>query len=467
MRSCQIRFARLLSIGFCLFSFTTLCAQDEPKSASDSKPKTTTISGVLEATVAHEISADTEHIDSLKIKRILAHGSKVTKGQNLVWFETEEIDKKIKEAEINLRLSKLTLEDEEFAYKQFLETQALDKAAAERTRKHAQQDYDNFVQVDRERQQVTAEYNLKSSQNSLENAMEELEQLEQMYKEDDLTEESEEIVLKRAKRAVEFAQFRLDGTKITSDRTVSQGIPRAQAQQDDSLSRAQLAFQKSMRDLNSARQKRDIELGKKRDKFKEEEEKLAELRQERKRVVLTSPIDGILLHGELNRGKLSDKPSPLKAGSKVTPTQVVATVVNPKQLRIRVNLEEQHWSIVKPGTKCKVTLKAFPDYEGVGIVKSVSTVPYAGTKFDCVVTLRPGKKQPPLLPTITCELEFAGKETDKKGTDKKETANKETVKKETDKKETGKKETDKKETGKKSTDEKSTDQPATKKKGKE
>ena len=132
----------------------------------------------------------------------------------------------------------------------------------------------------------------------------------------------------------------------------------------------------------------------KRDKFKDEEKKLAELKEERKRAVLTSPIDGILLHGELNRGKVGDKPSALKVGSKVTPQQVLATVVSPDKLRIRVDLEEQHLGVATTGAKCKVTMKAFPEFESVGTVKSVSAVPYAGTKYDCVVTLRPAKEQP-------------------------------------------------------------------------
>ena len=123
------------------------------------------------------------------------------------------LDKQIKEAEIELRLAQLKLDDDEYAHEQFLETQKLDRAAAELARKKAQQDYDNFVQVDRERQIKSAAYNLKSSQSTLENAKEELEQLEQMYKEDDLTEESEEIVLKRAKQSVEFAEYRLEGDR--------------------------------------------------------------------------------------------------------------------------------------------------------------------------------------------------------------------------------------------------------------
>ncbi len=302
---------------------------------------------------------------------------------------------------------------------QFLEAQKLDKEAAQRARKHAQQDFDNFVQVDRDRQIKSAEFNLKSSQASLDNAKEELEQLEQMYKEDDLTEESEEIVLKRAKQSVEFAEYRLEGTVIQSDRAVKQDVPRSQAKQDDSLARAELTYQKAIRDLASARQRRDIEINQKRDKFKDEKEKLDELKQERKRVALASSIDGIVLHGKLTRGKLSDKPSVLEEGSKATAEQVLATVVNPDKLRIRVDVEEKDLHVVVAGTKCKVTTKVFPDFETVGTVKSVSSVPYAGTKYDCVVTYRQSNKDPAIMPTMTCELEFevANGDDDKDGAD--------------------------------------------------
>jgi HlyD family secretion protein len=397
--------AGLLSLGF-LCGNGVLRAEDEPKSAIDAEPKTLKISGVFEALVAEPISAETEQISSFEIKRIVPHGTKVSKGQNVVWFDSEDTDKKIKEAEIDLRLSKLTLDDDEFSYKQFLETQSLDRGAAQRARKNAQQEYDNFAQVDRDRLKVTADFNLKSSVSSLENAMEELKQLEQMYMEDDLTEESEEIVLKRAKRSVEVAQYRLNGSEIQAERSLSQSIPRSVAQHEDTLAKAQLAFQKSIQNLTSARQRRDIEMNRKRDKFKEEQKKLAELREERKQIVLVSATDGIVLHGKLTRGKLSDKPSVLEAGSKVTPKQVVATVVSPKKLQIRVDLDEKNLAVVAAGTKCKLTMKAFPDFDAVASVKSVSAVPYAGTKYDCVVTLRPSKKQPAIMPTMTCELEF-------------------------------------------------------------
>ena len=277
---------------------------EESKSSSDAKakedkPKVTKLSGVFESLSASEIKADTEHLSGLEIKRVLPHGTKVTKGQNVVWFETEDIDKQIKSAEIDFRLSKLTLQEDNFGYQQFLKTQALDKAAAELSRKQAQQAFDNFVQVDRERQIKSAMQNLKSSQASLDNSMEELKQLEQMYKEDDLTEESEEIVLKRAKQSVEYAEFRLEGSKISTQRTLKQSIPRMELQQKATLERAQMAYQKSIHDLEVARQRRDLEMGRKKIKFAEEEKKLKELQAERKKVVLQAPGAGLVFHGNL------------------------------------------------------------------------------------------------------------------------------------------------------------------------
>ena len=386
--------------------------EDEPKSASDAKddkkPKTAEtvkLNGVFESINAEEITSDAEHLSGLKLKRILPHGTAVKKNQNVIWFETEELDKQLKKAETEFRLAKLSMEDEEFSYKQFLETQKLDRAAADRKRKQAQQAFDNFVQVDRERQIKSAEQSLKSSRASLENAQEELKQLTQMYEEDDLTEESEEIVLKRAKRSVEFAEYRLEGTEISTERTIKQSVPRSDLEQQETLDRAKLAHEKSMRDLESARKKRDIEIGKKRDEFKEKEADLNELRDERKQIVLRSPIDGIVLHGKLNRGKLSDKPSQLKNGSAISKDQVIATVVSSNRLQVRVELTEKQIGQINEGMHCKIKPTAFPKRELNGVVKSISTVAYAGTKFDCVVAIR-GKPNR-VLPTMTCELEFA------------------------------------------------------------
>src|SRR6056297_2025283 len=208
------------------------------KDSEDETAKATVtieIEGVFESAAAEELRAGTEQIESLVIKRILPHGTEVKQGRNVVWFENEDIDKQIRDVELELRLAELALREAEFKHEQFLEGQQLDRQAAERTRQRARQDHDNFVQIDRDHQLISAEFSLKTSRASLENAQEELEQLEKMYRADDLTEESEEIVLKRARLAVENAQFRLEGAEVQTNRALEQSIPRSETDEEEKL----------------------------------------------------------------------------------------------------------------------------------------------------------------------------------------------------------------------------------------
>ncbi|QDT07099.1 HlyD family secretion protein [Rubripirellula lacrimiformis] len=386
--------------------------EDASPAKAEKKPDPIRIAGVFESIQPFEIKPDTERTKSWEIKKIVKHGATITRGQNVVVFDSKDIDETIQRSEVDLRLAKLSLDDAEFDFGQFQKTQELDRQAAKRDRDSAKQAHDNFVQVDRDRQVLTAQFSLKSSQASLENAQEELNQLQQMYLEDDLTEESEEIVLKRAKQAVESAQFRLDGTKISSDRSLSQSIPRAIETQEYALAKSELAYQKAIRNLNSERQRREIEIQRKRDDFRKQQDKHDELKQERKRVAITSPIDGVVVHGALTRGKVSDKPSLLETGTKVTGQQVVATIVNPDKLQIRVSLDEDKLDVAKVGQPCKITSDAYPGFKASGKVRSVSLVPYAGSKFDAVVQFKMPADAPAIMPTMTCHLDFEAKTKD-------------------------------------------------------
>ena len=420
---------RSLAVILCLsgvFTVTSLAspnwlhAQSEPDSSSDSAPNVTKLNGVVEAVNSLEITTGNEQIPSLTIERIVPHGSTIKAGQNVVWFDSKAIAEKLKDAEIEMRLSQLTMDDEEFNHKQFLANRKLDRAAAERSWQAAQQIYNNFVKVDRDRTVMTQKNSLKSSLASLENATEELKQLQQMYDADDLTEESEEIVLKRAKRSVESAQFRHEGTKIVTERAIKQTLPRTSAEQNATFERADRAHVKAIRELTTSNTRGQIEIQKKRDAFKKAQEKLAELKEERKRVALASPIDGIVVHGKLTRGKLSEKPSLMKKDATVTGPQVIATVLAPGKLQIRVDLEQKHLAIVRPGQKCEVEISGVTGFSATGTVKSVSAIPYAANKYDCLVSFSTGKHK--VTPTMTCQLVFksAEKEAGKKEPAKKE-----------------------------------------------
>lgn len=399
-------FRPLLSFVLLFLAYAPVCfGGDEPKSASDSSEKLIKVTGTFEAIRQVEVSADNDHLTELMIERALPFGTKVKKGQTLIWFETKKLDQKIENAETDLKLAALALEADDFGYQQFLRQQSLDKAKTKQTRDIAQQEFDNYQKVDRERTIKQAKFSLESSEFSVESATEEFHQLEQMYKEDDLTEESEEIVLRRAKRAMESAAFSLERTKIQTERTIKQSVPRSDASQDETLARAMMAYEKSISAMANEKQKRDLELQRKKTKFKEQEEAFEQMREERKKVVLKSEIDGIFLYGQLTRAKLPAKPIDLKKGGSVTGKQVLGTVVDPAKLRIRVDLPEERLYVVRPGTKCKVVPKGMPNAKLDGVVKSVGLVPYTNGKFDCIVTVR-GKQLADVMPTMTCDLQF-------------------------------------------------------------
>lgn len=362
-------------------------AQEKSAPKEDRKASEVTVTGFFEAIQSTELTPGTEQLSSLKLKKMVPHGTAVKKGQTIFTFDTKVVDEKLKAASAELRLARITMEGDEFDYEQFKATQDLDKASAERSWKRAKQSYDNFQEADKDRLVKSAEFSLKSSKASLANAMEELKQLEQMYKEDELTEESEEIVLKRAKQAVDSAKYRLESSTLSAERTISQTLPAQIAQQKDTLARAELAHAKAIRSLQVARAKRDIEMTKKREAFEKKEADFKELQEERRHLSLTAAHDGVVFYGSLTRGKLSDKPSTLKVDAAVTGTQILATLVNPARLQIRISLTETLLKQVKPGQQGTAKSNAYSTGDLKVKVKSVGSAPYANNKFDCVLSV--------------------------------------------------------------------------------
>lgn len=381
----------------------TAIAQEEAAAEKESAAKEVTLTGVFEATESTELAAKAKHLKSLVVKRIAAHGTSVKAGQVVAAFETEDADEKIGDAEIDLQLSKITMQEAEADYEQFKETQRLSKEAAERTWKQARQTFDNFQQVDRDRSIRSAEFSLKSGEHSLANAMEELKQLEQMYKEDELTEESEEIVLKRAKQAVESAEFRLQGTKVQTERTIRQSIPLQTAQQKEALERAEIEHKKAIQSLHFAAARQEIEFIKKKEKFEKQASDLKELQAERKRLVITAPHDGIVYHGKLSRGKLNDKVSTTDAGTSVTHDQTLVTLVNPARLQIRTELTESLLNQVTTGQQGTASPTALSSHQLQIKVKSIDRVPYANNKFDCVIAIN-GRNSADIVPGTSCSI---------------------------------------------------------------
>src|SRR5262249_46754879 len=162
--------------------------------------------GVVEAEQMAELSIKPEAWSMpLTVKKAVEHGAPVKKGDVLVEIDREKIDQAIRELRLERDLADLTIQQAREELPILEKSLPLDLAVAERAKKHADEDLKHYLEVDQPLAQAMAENNVKNSAFSLENAQEELKQLQKMYRRKDLTEETEEIILKRQRHFVEMA----------------------------------------------------------------------------------------------------------------------------------------------------------------------------------------------------------------------------------------------------------------------
>ena len=397
-------------VAICVFSFDSVHANEDD--ASSTPAISFQVPGTLESVNQETISADTEQFKLLTIEEILPHGSEVKLGESVVKFESESYEEQLGESERDLRLAEIVFEEDVFADSQARAQQTLDRQAAQRAWEAAKVTFDNYMKVDLERSIASANFSLKQSLSSLRNAQEELKQLQQMYEEDDLTEESEEIVLKRAKQAVESAEFRYQSAMITCERAIEQEIPRRTESQKETLARAEMTFQKAIRTIESEAAKREIELNKKEIKLKKQQADHEKLEKDRPRLNLTAQLTGIAVYGKLQRGKLSDKPPMHEIGTSVNADQVLITIMDPSSLQVRLVIPEANLKQVQVGDPCQIKLTSNPEQTFKAQVQSMSKTPFASTQYDCVVGLDKDSLPEGLLPLMTCEVLFLEKSED-------------------------------------------------------
>jgi multidrug efflux pump subunit AcrA (membrane-fusion protein) len=312
------------------------------------------------------------------------HGSKVQKGQSLVRLDMRKIEEQLNDLEYDLQVGRLSMEIAEAELEASRATLPLDLEAAERKKKIAEEDLAYFLEVSRPRSEESARFSLKNSRNYLEYAEEELKQLLQMYKADDLTEETEEIILKRARNDVESAKFSLKSSEIRTKQTLEQTLPRRQQEMEDATTRAQLEWAKAQVALQASAKKKEIEHAKLKVTTERSQAKYEKLKQDAELMKVPAPVEGYVYHGSWTGGKWSGADAvktQLKQGGKLAPNQVFMTVVQLRPLIVAVSVPEKDLQHVKPGVKGTAVATAFPNVDMQARVAEVSPVPVNAGSF--------------------------------------------------------------------------------------
>ena len=165
----------------------------------------------------------------MKLREAALHGQRVVRGQPLLQLDAEAFERSKRSAEQAVRSARLDLEQANKQADSMEESIRLDLEAAELAEKIAREDLEYFLRQGREQQVEQLKESLKSSEQYVEYAREEYEQLKKMYEADEITEETEEIVLKRAKNDLERSEYFLKNTRNRVERGLNVDLDRQES----------------------------------------------------------------------------------------------------------------------------------------------------------------------------------------------------------------------------------------------
>ena len=399
----------------------TLLAQDDAKADKEAKKETPEtvvvqkepirvqeeIEGVFVADKSTEVVLRPEAWTDWKVESVVEHGERVRKGDEILKLESEALEQAIADLESQAKLAALVIEANKRDQPREDAARRLELQVAEIASKTAKEDFDYYHKVQKEFGEKSAKISLESSEAYLEYAMEELNQLEQMYEEDDLTEQTEEIILKRQRRAVEMAKHSLEQARLSHDQYFQFRMPRfeqslAQQQQSSALSlqQAQLAAQVATGQKQLAMQKaeRDLEQSK---------QKLTRMVKDRQWLVIRAAQDGVVYYGRSVDGKwpnISTLAAQLVTGGAVKPRDVLLTIVEQDIRKVVAKLPEKNLGQAKPGLQASVRPTGMPDKKLSAVVDSISAIPIADGQFRAELRLIGADQENDLVAGMTCKL---------------------------------------------------------------
>jgi len=359
------------------------------------------VDGTLMPSEAKPIIAAPKRFSSLRITSIEPNASYIKKGEPILTFDLTDLEKQIENYEksiIEKELGLLRATNELTSLKKLTPMQmAENKRALER----AKDDLDYLLETRIPLGKESIEREVLGAERSLAYSNEELRQLEKMYTDDDLTEETEEIVLKRTRWAVEGAEFRLKNAQIDAERQLKVGIPRQINDAKEEVAKREINLALAEVELPAALEQKKLEVAALEKGLNDYRDALAELKADQEHLAsMTAPIDGIVLYGDWTEARppsnVADVQRRLLIGSAFGVHSTLLTVVSAAPGSIAVSLPEQHRSLVNwsgeaaesPGESGRyATLKASNSTAfGVGI-KSISPTLQPDNTYATILTM--------------------------------------------------------------------------------
>jgi len=234
--------------------------------------------------------------------------------------------------------------------------------------KEAEESVKWFEKVDGPQMLKMLDLNTEQAKNQMDDGQDELAQLQKMYKSEELTNATADIVVKRAIRQVDLSKTVYNLTKALSNKLRTANYPRAKQRVDEGLESAHQQFTLFEASQLQGKVLRQTGLASVRAATETVKLKLDDLTADSEKFIVRAPSDGIVGYGQIVNGAWSGADARvLRPGERLSGSTVVMTLYRPGRLRVALELPEVKFFAIAPGQKASIQPTAFPElkYEGM------------------------------------------------------------------------------------------------------
>lgn len=328
----------------------------------------------------------------LAIQSIVANGAAVKKGDVILQIDPATIDKQLAALENEVAAAHANLTKAQADAKIGQEGDELAMKMQTEATQRAHDEVKWFHDVDGPNLLLQNEQGVKNVKANLDDQQDELNELKKMYKSDDLTTDTADIVVKRAVRNLENTKIALKITTENAQKVKDYVYP---ARKEGVLEAAQQAEQQ-LDALKAAQAQtkvlRETGLVTATAGAKAADERLADLKADKEKLTVRAPADGVVLYGQFAVGGFQNTDEHnLRPGERIAAQQAVITFFTPGKLRLHLDLPEAKFFAMHAGSKATIKPVAFTDEKFEGVCDHAPGVPLT-------------TQQGPIYPlTISCE----------------------------------------------------------------
>jgi len=306
-----------------------------PAASTAPAAKTLELGGVLVPRKAQLLQFKPKLANAYVVESSVAAGSELAAKQSVIKADLSKFKQAFEDAAHALASAELEVAKAELESAQLklqLDSK-LEKAAQQLLR--ARQNLEDFQKVRKELLLAESEQNLEKMKWALDYQKEELRQLERVYKDDQFVEDSEKMILTRTKNELKHLELAQSANQKKAELFAKRDVERGQEDLQQALKDATLANDALQIEVKFALQQNKLKLEDLQRKLQRAQNNVNDFAQDQKQLAFAVEQDGVVVYGGMQNGRWQSSAQLQRAGSKLEPYALVASVV-PKQSSLYV-----------------------------------------------------------------------------------------------------------------------------------